>query len=102
MDTWLISPYPQPTLIHRATRGILGGKLSGVGRRLARTLEADLAGRAGRNHSACRIGDRNDGVVEGGLDVGLTHGDIATFLAARTTRGGSAGLRCASESVRQR
>src|SRR5262249_3101714 len=47
-------------VLHRAARGSLGGQLRGERRRLARTFEADLAGRRPRNHGAGRVGDRHD------------------------------------------
>src|SRR5690606_32126576 len=46
--------------------------------------------------SAGRVGDRNDGVVERRLDVGLAQRDVLLLLAARLARGG---LGCSHESV---
>src|SRR3954454_10959009 len=50
-----------------ATRGGLGGHLRGERSRLAGALEADLAGGRPRDHRTGRVGDRDDGVVEGAL-----------------------------------
>src|SRR5690242_15904386 len=55
----------------RLAGGVLGSHLRRERRRLARALEADVAGRGPADHVALRIGDRNDRVVEGALDVRL-------------------------------
>ena len=57
--------------------GLLGGHLGGEGRALAGALEADVAGRGPREHVALEVGDRDDRVVEGRLDVGDAVGDVA-------------------------
>ena len=72
-----------------APGGGLGGELGGVGGRLARALEADLAGGAPGDDGALRVRQRDDGVVEGGLDVGVTVGNVLAVLAARLARGGA-------------
>src|SRR5690606_8670022 len=56
--------------------------------RLARTLEADRAGRRPADHGTRGVGDGDDRVVERRLDVGLAHGDVLLLLAARLARGG--------------
>src|SRR3954462_9989121 len=62
--------------------GVLGGHLRGERGRLARALEADVAGTGPQDHVALRVGDRDDRVVERALDVGLAVGDVLLFLAA--------------------
>src|SRR5690606_35211789 len=71
-----------------AASGSLSSELGGEGRRLARALEADLAGGSPRDHGARRVRDRDDGVVEGALDVRLAEGYVLLFLAARLARTG--------------
>src|SRR5450755_1586896 len=51
-------------VLHRTARGGLRSHLGGKRRRLARALEADLAGRRPRDDAAAWVGDRDDGVVE--------------------------------------
>ena len=64
-----------------------GGHASGVRRGLTGALEADIAtGRPGHN-CAGRVGDRNDGVVESGLDVRLPNRDRLAVAATRLARG---------------
>jgi hypothetical protein len=70
---------------------LLGGDLGGIGRRLARTLEADAAGRRPADDGPGGVGDRNDGVVERRLDVGVTHCDVLLVFTTRLT---SRGLWC--------
>src|SRR5690242_19328981 len=66
----------------RLAGGVLGGHLRGERGRLARALEADVAGAGPRDHVALRVGDRHDRVVERALDVRLAVGDVLLFLAA--------------------
>src|SRR5690606_17590917 len=70
-------------VVLRLARSRLGGELRGVGRRLARALHADRAARGLRDDGAGDVGDRDDRVVEGRLDVGLAHGDVLLVLLAR-------------------
>src|SRR5699024_4897520 len=70
------------------------GHLRGVGGRLARALEADLAGGGPGDDGAGRVRDGHDGVVERALDVGLAVDDVLLVLAARLARGGLTGLGC--------
>src|SRR5215475_3304987 len=69
-------------VLHGPPRGGLSGHLSGERRRLARALEADLPGRRPGDHAAAGIGDRDDGVVEGALDVRMAVRDVLAFLPA--------------------
>src|SRR4051794_19917490 len=77
-------------VVHRTTTGGLGGHLGGERRGLARALEADGAGRGPRDHRAGGVGDRDDGVVERALDVGLALGDVLLLLAAHLLGAGRA------------
>src|SRR5436190_14292709 len=77
-------------VLHRPTSGRLGGHLSGERGGLARALEADGAGRGPRDHRTGRVGDRDDGVVERALDVGLALGDVLLLLAAHLLGAGRA------------
>src|SRR3954452_22869831 len=79
-------------VVHRPATGGLGGHLRGVRGGLARALEADGAGRGPRDHRTGRVGDRDDGVVERALDVGLALGDVLLLLAAHLLGAG----RCAA------
>src|SRR3954451_7597487 len=69
-------------VVHRTTTRGLGGHLGGVRGGLARALEADGAGRGPRDHRTGGVGDRDGGVVERALDVGLALGDVLLLLAA--------------------
>src|SRR5690606_23759806 len=73
----------------RTARGGLGGELGSEGRRLARALEADLARRGPRDHSAGGVGDRDDRVVERALDVRVTVRDVLLLLASRLADAGA-------------
>src|SRR6185295_18918872 len=66
----------------RAAGGRLGGHLRGEGGGLALALEADVAGGRPGDHVARGVGDRDDGVVERALDVGVPVSDVLLFLAA--------------------
>src|SRR4051794_25053440 len=66
----------------RLAGGVLGGHLRSERGRLARALEADVAGARPRDHVALGVGDRHDRVVERALDVSLAVGDVLLFLAA--------------------
>src|SRR5690606_4240511 len=70
-------------VILRLTRSVLGGELRGERGRLARTLETDAARGGPADHGTGGVGDRDDRVVEGRLDVGLAHDDVLLILATR-------------------
>src|SRR5690606_10281312 len=76
-------------------RSRLGSHTGGVRGRLARALEAHATGGCPADDSAGRVGDRDDGVVERRLDVGLAQRDVLLLLAARLARGG---LGCSHEN----
>ena len=65
------------------------------GVRLARALEADVAGRGPGQHVAVLVGDRHDRVVERALDVRDAVGDVLALLAC----GDGGPRRLASPSV---
>src|SRR6185312_7076823 len=67
--------------------GILGGDLSGVGRRLAAALEAHHPRARPGNRIALRIGDGDHGVVEAGIHVGDAGGDVLAFPPAEALWG---------------
>src|SRR2546421_753277 len=69
-------------VLHRAARPRFGGGLRGKGRALARPLEALAAGAAPGEDVALGVGQRHDRVVEGGLDMRLTHDDVLLLAAA--------------------
>src|SRR3954462_3360956 len=73
-------------LLDALARGRVGRHLSGERRRLARALEAGAAGGLPRDHVALTIGQRDDRVVEGGLDVRLADRDVLLRLAAAALR----------------
>src|SRR5215207_485716 len=75
---------PQAVLLGRLGRP-LGGQLGGERRRLAGALEPHAARRGPRDDVALGVGDRDDRVVEGALDVHHTGGDVLAVLAARAT-----------------
>src|SRR5690606_12118365 len=63
--------------------GILGRDLGGIGRRLARALEAPVPGRRPRDRVALGVGDRDDRVVERRVDVRDARRDVLALLAPR-------------------
>ena len=69
-------------------RGILGRHLGGVGRRLARALEAHGAGRRPGDRVALRVGDGDHGVVERGVHMRDARSDILAFASADAPGGG--------------
>src|SRR3954454_21127154 len=71
----------------RAAGSGLGCHLRGERCRLARALEAHLAGARPGDHVAQRVGDRDDRVVERALDVGVPVSDVLLLLAAYLLRG---------------
>src|SRR5918992_5694706 len=66
-----------------ASRGGLGRLLRGIGRGLARALEANVARRRPRQHVSVRIGDRDDGVRESRLDVSDAVDDVLLLSPPR-------------------
>src|SRR5205823_2062830 len=74
-------------LLHALASGGVGGDLGGERGRLARALEARAPGRFPGDHVALDVGEGDDRVVEGGLDVGLAHWDVllGPATAARWT-----------------
>src|SRR5215472_17162988 len=73
-------------VLHGTARGGLRGLLGGVRGGLARALEPDLSRRRPRDHVACWVRDRDDGVVERGPDVGVPVSYVLPFLAAHLLR----------------
>src|SRR5688572_23902752 len=59
-------------MIHRATGGAFGCKLGSEGRALARALKVGRAGATPAQDVPIRVGQRDNRVVEGRLDVGVT------------------------------
>src|SRR5579875_2502484 len=91
-------------VLGRLAGRVLGGHLRGERRRLARALEADVAGGGPADHRARGVGDRDDGVVERALDVRLALGDVLLLPAAHLLGACGAGagpgwLRCFSPSL---
>src|SRR5204863_8088264 len=80
--------------------GVLRGDLGGERRRLARAAEALGAGRRPRDDGARLVGDRDDRVVEGRLNVDQTIRDVLPDLLDLCWCRGchfSASLSCASD-----
>src|SRR3954471_17118159 len=69
-------------LLDALARGGVSRHLRGEGGRLARALEAGAAGGLPRDHVAFAVGQRDDRVVERGLDVRLADRDVLLDLAA--------------------
>src|SRR6478672_3274529 len=67
----------------RGACGLLGGELRGERRRLARALEADVAGARPRQRVALLVGDGHDRVVERRLDVRLPVQDVLLLATLR-------------------
>src|SRR6185295_15135306 len=63
-------------MLHGTLRGAIGGQGRRVGRALARSLEPGHPGRAPADDRAVEVGDRDDRVVERGLDVNVPLGDV--------------------------
>ena len=64
------------TMAHRLTAGILSNHLSGVCSAFTGTTEAHLASGGPADHTTRTVSDRDDGVVEGGVNVDETLGDV--------------------------
>src|SRR4051794_16678804 len=73
-------------LLHALLDALAGGRvgrhLRGERRRLAGALEAGAAGGLPGDHVAVAVGERDDRVVEGRLDVRLADRDVLLDLAA--------------------
>src|SRR3954469_2290058 len=82
--TWALDEHVD--LLHAVLGGLAGGALGGHlrGERggLTGALEAHVTTRRPRDHGTGRVRDRDDGVVEGALDVRVTVRNILLFLAA--------------------
>ena len=63
---------------------IVSGNLRGIGGRLAAPLEAHRAGTGPADRIALSIGDGDHGVVEAGVDVRNTAGDVYLVTAPNT------------------
>src|SRR6476659_6659162 len=75
---------PAHTVLHGPARRGLGRELRHERRALAGALEADVAGRRPRQHVALLVRDRDDRVVERGLDVRDAVRDVLAFTPSRT------------------
>src|SRR5262245_52143378 len=73
-------------VLHGGFSRLLGGDLGGIGRRLARALEAELAGRGPGDRVALHVGDGDHRVVERCIHMDDARGDVLALLAARTDR----------------
>src|ERR1017187_1293435 len=69
------------TVLHRTTRGGLGGDLRGERRAFARPLESLRARRPPGDDVAVGVGEADDGVVERRQHVRLTHSDVLALAA---------------------
>src|SRR3954452_13765290 len=69
-------------LLDALAGGSVSGDLRGERRRLARALEAGAAGGLPRDDVALAVGERDDRVVEAGLDVRLADRNVLANLAA--------------------
>src|SRR6478736_4575264 len=63
-------------VLHRTLGGAVGRQGGGIGRALAGALEAGRAGRAPADDRAVEVRDRDDRVVERGLDVNMPLRDV--------------------------
>jgi len=68
------------TVTHGLTAGILGDHLGGIGCALTGALETHLAGTGPAKNGTAHVGDADDRVVEGRLNVGDAVGDIFASL----------------------
>src|SRR5215831_1216694 len=67
-------------VFHRLTNRVFGCDLSGKRSALARTLEALRTGGAPSDDISGNVGDGDDGVVEGRVDVNHADGDVLANL----------------------
>ena len=65
---------------HGLTAGILGNHLGGIGRTLTGAFESHLPGAGPADHRTAQVGDTDDGVVKGGLDMSDALGDVLAAL----------------------
>src|SRR5215469_8270904 len=80
-------------VLHGPAGGGLSGHLRGERRGLARALESDLPGRRPGNDAAAGVGDRDNGVVERALDMGVPVSDVLPLFPAYLLGGAGATLR---------
>ena len=82
---------PAHTVLHGPLGALLGRQLGGEGGGFPRSLEPHVAGRCPGQNVPLRIGDRDDGVVEGALDVGDAERDVLALPLAGPAGGGGLG-----------
>src|SRR6266545_7268666 len=80
------------TVLHGPSGGGLGGHLRRERRRLARALEAHVAGRGPRDHVPALVGERDDRVVEAALDVSDPVGHVLALALAGPAGGTGLGF----------
>src|SRR4029077_1560552 len=73
-------------VLHRPAGGAFGRERGGVRRALPGAPEAGHAGGAPADHGAVRIGDRDDRVVEGRLDVDVALRHVLPLATALLNR----------------
>src|SRR5687767_5155011 len=73
-------------MLGRLAAGILGRDLRGIRGRLPRALEAHHAGAGPGDRIALRVGDGDHGVVEAGVHMGDTGGDVLALAAPEALR----------------
>src|SRR5579875_1576984 len=83
-------------MLHCLACGSLGRDLGGVGRALTRALEARRAGTRPGDDVSALVGERDDRVVEGRLDVSPAPRNVLPVAAANT----SPTLPCRTPSIR--
>src|SRR5205814_6726848 len=81
-------------VLHALARARVGGHLRGERGRLARAFEPGRAGGLPRDHVPVLVGERDDRVVEGRLDVRLSDRDVLANAAAGATTGRLTTRRC--------
>src|SRR4029453_4313362 len=70
-------------VLHRPSGGAIGALRGSVRRALARALETGRAAAAPGDRGATEVGDRDDRVVEGRLDVDVTLGHVLLLATTR-------------------
>ena len=65
---------------HGLAAGILGNHLGGIGRALTGSLEAHLAGAGPADYGSAKVGDADNGIVEGRLHMGDAMRDVLASL----------------------
>ena len=73
-------------MLHGLSAGIFGGNLRRVRGRLARALEALAPRRRPRDRIALSVGDRDHRIVEGGIHMRRTRGDVLALAPAQARR----------------